>query len=308
MMRAGRAGHVRYPFVPGHEFSGTAVRCGASVTKVREGQRGVVQQILNCGFCKPCRAGDPLCLCENFTEMGCIKDGGMAEYCAVPETHFLPIPDAMGFDEAACVEPLANALSAVRSARIRMNDAVVVIGPGAIGILACRAAKLAGAGRVILVGTRDARLALARRQAFSVDEAVNIREEGAEDRLLHRLLGGRGADAVIDAAGSLSALQLGFRCMAPGARFILEGTPAPEDAVPFNMFSLPNEGSVKRVAGWSASDFLNAKVLIETGRVDVAPLITHRYPLARWEEGFDKAANDKDSALKVLLYQEENEG
>lgn len=303
MIRAGKAGHVRYPFIPGHEFSGTVTAVGEGVTNLKLGQRGVVQQILNCGFCKPCKAGAPLCLCENFTELGCIKDGGMAEFCAVPATHFLPIPDALSFDEAACVEPLANACSAVRSGQVRVNDTVVVIGPGAIGVLAAKVAKLLGAGTVILLGTRNSRLALAKNNGF-VDHTVNIREDGAEEMLKSTLLGGRGADVVIEAAGSLSALKLGLQLLAPGGRLVLEGTPSPTDTVPFNMFSLPNEGSVKRVAGWSASDFLSAKALIETKRVDVSPLITHRYPFFQWREGFEKAEHDKDSAVKVILYQE----
>lgn len=303
IIRAGKAGHVRYPFIPGHEFSGTVVAVGEGVTGIKPGQRGVVQQILNCGFCKPCKAGDPLCLCENFTELGCIKDGGMAEFCAVPATHFLPIPDTLSFDEAACVEPLANACSAVRSGQIRVNDTVVVIGPGTIGILAAKVAKLRGAGDVILLGTRDSRLALAKNNGF-VDQTVNIREPGAEEMLKSSLLGGRGADVVIEAAGSLSALKTGLRLLAPGGRLVLEGTPSPSDTVPFNMFSLPNEGSIKRVAGWSALDFLNAKELIETKRLDVSPLITHRYPFPQWWEGFEKAEHDKDSAVKVILYQE----
>lgn len=304
MIRAGKAGHVKYPFIPGHEFSGVITECGEGVKYLRPGQRGVIQQILNCGFCKPCKAGEPLCLCENFTELGCILDGGMAEYCVVPATHFLPIPDSMSFDEAACVEPLANACSAVRASRIRANDTVVIIGPGAIGILAANVARLSGAGKIILAGTRDARLSLAKESGFGVDETVNVRKDGAEDYLAETLLGGRGADVVIDAAGSLSALKLGFRILAPGGRLILEGTPFPEDVVPFNMFSLPNEASVKRVAGWSASDFLNAKTYIESKRIDVSPIITHRYPFSQWETGFDKAVHDKDSAIKVVLYQE----
>lgn len=301
MIRAGKAGHVHYPFIPGHEFSGTVCALGDGVRTVELGQRGVVQQILNCGFCKPCKEGQPLCLCQRFTELGCILDGGMAPYCVVPSTHFLPIDDGLSFDEAACVEPLANALSAVKAADVRLRDTVLIIGPGAIGLLAARAARLYGAGRVFMAGTRDARLEKAKLAAFQVDETFNVHRD--EDlRRMKQCLGSRGADVVIEAAGSLSALKLAFTCLAPGGRLILEGTPQPEDTIPFNMFALPNESSVRRVAGWRAADFQCAKELIEAGTIDVKPLITHRYPLSQWEEGFQKAACDKDHAIKVILY------
>jgi len=301
MIRAGKAGHVKYPFIPGHECSGTIVAAAVDVKDRFIGQRGVIQQIINCGSCKSCRAGKALCMCEKFSELGSTRDGAMAKYCVIPAQNFLPIPDEMSFEEAACVEPLANACHAIEAAKVCLNDTVVVIGPGAIGIMAAKVARSYGAGRVILVGTRDTRLDLAMKNDFGVNEAVNIRHPNAVDDLQNGLLKGRGADVVIEAAGSRSALELAFKILAPGGRIVLEGTPDPQDTIPFNMFSLPNEGSIVRVAGWSASNFLNALELITNRLIDVRPLITHRYSLSQWEEGFDKATNDKDSALKVVL-------
>lgn len=301
LIREGKAPHVTYPFVPGHEYGGTVVACGEGVQHVKVGDRGVVQQIIPCGICRESKIGTSVYMCYEHDEMGCQLDGGMAEYCVLPERNFLPIPDQMTFAQGTFVEPMANAAYAMHTARIQQNDTVVVIGPGPIGIVACKIAKFYGAARVILVGTRDGRLALAKNHDFGVDEVVNIRTPGAREYLLDTLLKGRGADVVMEASGNLDALKLCFEAVGRDGRIVLEGTPYIEETVPFNALKMNYGVSIHRICSWREIDLYNCVQYIASGRINVDPLITHSFTLSEWEKGFELATIGKDTAMKVVL-------
>lgn len=301
MLRDGSAGHAKYPFIPGHEFAGEIVAQGKNAQHYPIGTRGVVRQIITCGTCRACQSEGPVVRCLNMREMGCDLDGGMAEYCVLPEANFLPIPDSLSFDEAALCEPVANACCAVGTAQIQPNDVVVVIGPGPIGIAAAKLAKLRGAGKVILTGTRDSRLSFAMAHDFGVDEVVNIRSEGAEEDLLNRILAGRGADVVLETSGTLSGLEMSFRAAARGARILAEGLPPRSQTMPFNTFLLPDCASFHRISAWSRLDFVNALAFIASGKIDASAMITHRFSFREWEAAFETVATRKDEAIKVIL-------
>jgi len=301
IIRTSVAHHVTYPFIPGHEYSGTIVEIGPGVSRVRVGERGVVQQIIPNDMTREYKLGSAVCRCEHH-EMGCELDGGMAEYCVLPERNFLKMPDDISFDEGAFTEPMSNAGCCMWTAQVQPMDTVVIVGPGPIGICAAKIATFYGAGRVILVGTRDGRLNIARDNDFGVDEVVNIREPGAEERLLHGLLGGKGADVVMEASGTLSALDLCLRIAGKGCRIVCEGTPEKDALLPFNILKIPDGASIHRVSSWREIDFYNSLQYIATRKIDVKPLITHRFPLAEWEKAFEMATTGKDSAIKVMLY------
>ena len=300
IIRSGTATHVIYPFVPGHEYSGTIVETGPGVNHLRAGDRGVIEQIIPNPADRNYKMGVALA-CADHHEMGCELDGGMAEYCAVPAQNFLPIEEHVSFSEAAFTEPLANAACAVWSGRIQPMDNVVIIGPGPIGIAAARLASFCGAGRVILTGTRDSRLAIAKENGF-VEDTVNIRQPGAEEYLVNDLLGGKGADVIIEASGTLSGFETALRVIGPCGRILCEGTPPTGATLPFTPLMIPNGVSITRMAAWRDIDFYNALQFITSGKINVKPLITHEFPLEEWEAGFDVAVNHKDEAIKVMLY------
>lgn len=299
--RSGMSPRERYGFIIGHEFSGVVTAVGDGVQTVRTGDRGITHQIIGCGICRKCVRGGQL-QCEHYRELGNGLDGGFAEYCVMPEKSFFRLPDHVTFEQGTMVEPLANALCALRNAEIMPGDTVVVIGPGPIGIMMVRMAILMQAGSVVLVGTRDARLEMGRR--FGASHIVNIRESGAEAHLLQDILGGRGADAIIDASGSISGLELAFKCAVRGSRVCLEGSIDPGDRIDFSPHEFPSNAQFKKIAGWRTVDFRDALTAISDGQIDVDPLITHILPFAEWEKGFDLATHNKDDAIKVVLSME----
>ncbi len=296
IIRSGEAGHVCYPFVPGHEFSGVVEVCGSQVVGLEPGDRVAVHTILACGQCLPCHKGDTLA-CERYDELGSRRDGGFAEYCTVPARYLFRLPDQVGLPEGAMAEPLANAVSAVRQADLALGDRVVIIGPGPIGLLALQVARLAHPSVLVLVGTRDERLCLGER--LGATHTVNARRDGALDTL-RRILDGKGADAIIECAGTPSALRLAMDVVGYRARVVIEGVHDQGEEFgisPYRM--LAQSCRLVGVAGWTTADFARAVELIALGLVDVKPLITHTLPLEEWETGFHLATERKDEAIKV---------
>ena len=150
IIRSGRADHVLYPFIPGHEFSGVVEECGSLVNHIEVGDRVAVHTILACGLCCACRQGD-ITSCENYDECGSRRDGGFAEYCAVPARWVFRLPDHVSLAEGALAEPLANACSVVRNCKLQEGDQVVIVGPGPIGLFAAQVAALHYPSKVVLV-------------------------------------------------------------------------------------------------------------------------------------------------------------
>ena len=214
-------GHIGDPFplVPGHEFVGEVAAIGDEAAKrrgLRPGDRIAVEMQLPCGACPRCTEGrynlcdrdDPAAGLPVGREYGINIPrtaapglwGGYADYLHVPaEAIVHRLPETIPWDTAALVEPLAVSFRAVQRGRVTEGDTVVIIGPGPVGLLISAAAKIAGAARVVMVGTRQNRLDLARR--FGTDATVNSRAVDDVRGAVAEALGGL-ADVVIEIAES----------------------------------------------------------------------------------------------------------
>jgi 2-desacetyl-2-hydroxyethyl bacteriochlorophyllide A dehydrogenase len=298
IIRDGAAPGVQYPFVPCHEFAGVVEACGSQVDSIQPGDRVTVHQVYGCGGCLECRAGDVM-VCQGVEIGGYTRDGGFAEYCTVPARYLFKLPDHVTLAEGAMVEPLANAVSAVREAGVDSGERTVIIGPGPIGLLALQVARLSNPPVLVLVGTRDERLALG--EQFGATHTINVRREGAEEAL-KAILGDQGAHVAIDCAGTPSALELAWRIIGWRGRIVIEGAHGADETMPIPPLSLlVRSARVIGVCGWLTSDFARAVELISSGLVDVKPLITHTFRIEEWETAFEMITERKSEAIKVML-------
>ena len=273
IIRAGVAGHVRYPVIPGHEFSGVVETCGSGVRYLQPGDRACVHSIFNCGQCSACRKGD-ICACEHYDDAGAQSDGGFAEYCSVPARHLLKLPDHVTFEEGALMEPLANACAVIRLANIKMGEKVVIVGPGPIGLL----------GKQLVPEART----------------VNVRREGGKQEI-QELLGGKGADVIIECAGTPSAWGMLNDLVAFRGRILIEALYEPGQTVPIDPYGMLvcRAVSVSGVCGWLTCDFVHALECVSRKMVDVAALHTHTFSLDEWETAFEYAEKRKSEAIKI---------
>jgi 2-desacetyl-2-hydroxyethyl bacteriochlorophyllide A dehydrogenase len=293
----GREKDIRVPVIPGHEFAGEVVEKGPEVADVDLGSRVAVNLVNNCGHCHYCRRGYPnLCLHTNL--IGFHTNGGFAEYVVVPSQRCHVIPDPMTWDAAASIEPVTSALAALKKSGVRSSDFVAIIGPGPIGLYACQIAKLEGARKVFVLGTRQSRLDVATQLGAQKTILVNREDPFLSLQEVLAETDGKGVDVVLEASGSSSSVRLALKIAAKRARVVLlsifhdSSSFEPMDIV-FKQLKLYGSFDYEWI------DFEQGRDLIADGRVRTEPLITHRYPLQSIEEGI--RVMEEKKAIKVMI-------
>ena len=302
IMRDGQAPWANYPIIPGHEFSGIVEQCGGSCQYVQPGDRVGVHIFIYCGQCPSCRRDDTGG-CQNRSELGLTTSGGFAEYCVAPEKFLYRLPDNVSLEEASMLEPLANAVAAVRNVDVKMGQRVVVIGPGPIGLLVVAVARLHSPSILTLVGTRETRLAIG--TTMGATHTLNITKPGAVETLKREILEGKGADIVIECAGTQSAIKLALDIMGRNCRIGLEGSLGAGNTFALSGYAMQScSAKMIGISGWRTKDFTKALELVASGTVDVRPIITQRVALEQWEEAFEMITTRKDECVKAIITME----
>lgn len=280
------------PTVMGHEFSGQIIDIGRDVEGWHAGDRIISECFPNvCGRCYYCLTGEYV-HCPNKKVVG-----AFTKYVALPPSIIHKIPDTLSYDEAALVQPCADAFSAVtRNSHVLPGDTVVVLGPGPIGLLINQVARVNGAGSVIQTGHRGVRLSIA--EKIGADVTIAVEEEDTVNRVLE-LTDGGGADIVYEASGASSSALHAFDLVRMQGQITF--MTAPSEPVPLLFGKIVSkELTVKGslVSKWI--DYERCVKLISQGRIEVKPIITHKYPITDWKKAFDAILNKK--AGKVLLH------
>ena len=257
------------------------------------GDRVAVSRLCACGKCLYCGLGRPA-LCDQRGEIGLDRDGGLAEYVAVPARNLYHLPDSADWALAASVDPLASALPAVHRASIMFEDTVVILGAGALGLYAAQLVRLAGPQRLIVLGRGAGRLAVARVWA---DEVVDVAAEDGLD-VVRRLTGGQGAHVVIEASGNLEAAAEAVRLAGRAGRVALLGAYPQPAPVPVREI-VQREIQLYGTWGYSPDEYLQALSLLMGGHVRYQPLVTHTLPLTELDRALALVANRE--AIKVHL-------
>jgi L-iditol 2-dehydrogenase len=287
---------VQYPLVPGHEFIGEVVGAGPRVTRLRPGQRVAIEPNWGCGACDLCHEGSGN-LCLRRTAVGIDRAGGFADLAVLPERACWPAPDGLDDERLLLTEPLAVVVRAVARAAPRAGESAAVVGMGTLGLLAVQVLRGRGC-RVLAVSRTDRRLGLAR--AFGAESTLAL---GAGDPVAAaRALAGRdGVDLVVETAGTAAAVeqvlgQVGF--VRPGGRVVLTGLP--HDPARVDFFWVVRREIDVRGSMIYQQEFGEALALLARGAVEVAPLLTHRFPLAEIEAAL--LAHRQPEAIKVAVF------
>ena len=290
------SGMAQLPLIPGHEWSGEVVELGSNVSEFSIGDRVTGECSVGCRSCSYCIRGW-YNQCQFRTETGILnRDGGCAEYISFPK-HFLHKCNKMEFAESAFIEPTGVALYATKLISVCPEDYVAVMGPGPIGLFAVQTAKAYGARKVILVGTRDERLAVGR--VLGADVTVNVSTENLLGKV-REATDGHMIDAVIEAVGKPAVWDDIASIIAPRARVAMTGLFAgAKCSVDFDPLVVSNI-TVFGVLG-SPGVWDEAIDLHERGAVTAQPLITHRLALSEFVEGVEIMRNRTDGVIKVVL-------
>ena len=273
--------------VMGHEFAGVVDAVGGGVERHAPGDRVCVYPFA------PIDHHDLQVAMETGIGMS-DHPGAYAEAVVVDEAMLWRLPDSLGFDEGALVEPLAVVLHALNIAEVTAGDPCAVIGAGPIGTMTAAALRARGVDRLVVIEKNERRLDRARRLGF---EAIGL--DAVHEHTL-AALAGRPPAVVFECAGSPAAPNLAVELVAPSGRVILLGVL--EEPVSISQLLLMlKEAQIRSSFAYRPADFDEAISLIETGKVPAADLITGRAPLSRAQECFDDLVSPETEHLKVLL-------
>ena len=288
---------VRFPVVPGHEWSGVVDTVGEDVTVVAPGQRVVCEGNIGCLSCPRCRAGDTH-LCQRYDAVGFTRGGGWGEFVVVPARILHPLPDHVSFEAAALVEPGSCVVKALGRARIEPAETVGVVGVGALGALAIRIARLRSPAAIVAFGVRDEELELAR--SLGADAVVNVAEQDAEEVARH-LLGGA-LDVVVETAGAVPAVELSTRLVREGGRVVLLGIAGQEQELVLPADRIPlRDLSILGSVGYTTAAWAEMVSLLRERLVDLDAIVTHRFPLDRFEDAFALMDERRGIVARIVL-------
>ena len=291
-----------YPFIPGHEWSGTVVQLGegADVLGWRVGDRVAGTSHDPCGFCRMCRVGRYQ-LCENYGKPGLhhqyghTSQGADAEYVVHSVKSVYKLPEELELPLGAMVDTASIALHSVKRPGVEPGDVVVVVGAGPMGLLTADCAAALGAGHVIVTGSGE-RLAKARDLGFDV---INYRETDPVAAVRDRT-GGHGAHLAIDTGGTQSSIRQAVDVLRKGGRVSFTGVPTEGDTpLPMQKIVLEEIDLFGVRANPNAMD--EVMPLIVSERVRVKPLVTHTFPIEKYGDALHTFAERIDGALKVLV-------
>ena len=290
-------GQSKYPIIPGHEWSGEVVAMGSGVKNVAVGDRVVGETTISCGRCKYCLTGR-YNLCPHRVENGVLgKNGAGAEFLVYPAHALHRFSERLSFEEAAFIEPAAVAYRGVKKLKISPDDKVAVIGAGPIGLLSMQMAKAFGARYVALVDVRENRLKTGMR--LGADEVLDLSRYKSVEEMLSCPPEER-FTAVIEATGNAAAVETILDYAAPAAKICLLGLcgghTARVDVDKLVTYDLELHGSLSSPGVWEA-----VIGLMESGKIRVKELISHRFSLKEMEKAFLLMEQKDPEIVKILL-------
>ncbi|GAB2559769.1 zinc-binding alcohol dehydrogenase family protein [Spirosoma areae] len=289
--------YFSYPRILGHELATELVEADGA-PDFSPGEAITFIPYFNCGHCIACRAGKPNC-CVSMQVAGVHIDGGMVEYLSVP-SHSLVHGEGLGFDELALVEPLAIGAHGVGRANVQPGEFVLVIGAGPIGLGIMEFARIAGA-TVIALDLNESRLTFCRHN-LGILHTINA---SAPDvvKQLGVITNGDMPTVVIDATGSLRAINTAFAYLAHGGRYVLVGLQKGEISFSHPEFH-KREATLMSSRNATRSDFERVITSMKNGLVDPTTYITHRVSFDQVSDEFAQWLNPVNNVIKAMVTME----
>jgi threonine 3-dehydrogenase len=281
------------PFTVGHEFAGEVAEVGRLVTDVHEGDRVTAEGHIVDGRCLLCRTGNSH-VCPYTKIIGVDRDGCFAEYIAMPATNVWHLDDNISFDVGGIHDPMGNAFHTALTAEIP-GSTVLITGCGPIGLFAVGICKAAGASRIIATDINDKRLELAR--TMGANDAVKPQDA---ERLVKQYTDNLGVDVVLEMSGVPSAIHQALALVRVGGRVQMLGIPAKPLEVNFASEVIFKGITIYGVVGRRMYDTWHQMTrFLRSGHFDPAPVITHRFPMERFDEAI--GAIKSGTAGKVIF-------
>ena len=285
---------VRPGLIVGHEPVGIIEKLGSAVTGYEIGQRVIAGAITPCGQCHPCLDGhSSQCGGQAMGgwQLGNSIDGCQAEYVRIPnaQANLTPVPDGLSDEQVLmCPDIMSTGFGGAESGHIRIGDTVAIFAQGPIGLCATAGAKLMGATRIIVVDGVPERLAVARQ--LGADITINFREQDPVQRI-QEITGGAGVDVAIEALGTQQTFESCLRSLKPGGTLSSLGVYSGKLSMPLDAFAagLGDHKIITTLCPGGKERMRRLMAVVASGRVDLTPMVTHRFALDDIVEAYDRA-------------------
>ncbi|MBM3266119.1 MAG: L-threonine 3-dehydrogenase [Candidatus Sericytochromatia bacterium] len=289
-------GRIRTPLVIGHEFSGDVVAVGEAVVDFAGGEYVSAESHVICGVCRQCREGNGH-ICHDTTILGVDLDGSYAEFVRIPAKNAWKNPATLPPEFASLQEPLGNAVHTVLSGPIS-GKTCAVFGCGPQGLMAVGVARASGATKLFAVDVNDYRLDLARKMGAT--RTFNPTRDDVVGDILAETTDEGGVQVVCEMSGHPQAIRQGFEALANGGRYAMLGIPSGPVELDLASQIVFKGALVQGIIGRRVFEtWYQTSALLASGRLDIAPLITHRFPLEHFAEAF--ALMQSGNCGKVVL-------
>lgn len=285
---------VNPPVVLGHEYSGEVVEVGEGVTGFAVGDHVTVDPNIYCGHCAYCQNGKKQ-LCPSMEAIGVTRDGGFAQYSRIPASQAFKLEPTVPWEAAAMAEPLACCLHGIDLAGIQVGDKVCVVGGGAIGLLMVQLAKLSGASQIVLSEPNEKRRQVGLQ--LGANAAIDPTRPDSQEAFA-QVLGG-GANVVIECVGNVPAVKSAFQFAGKGATVLLFSVPKVDATFDLPLFDVYKKELTIKGSFVNPDTHARAVALINSGKVDFDPIITHRFTLDQLPEAI--AMQMSDASIKVVV-------
>ncbi|MDH3243478.1 MAG: alcohol dehydrogenase catalytic domain-containing protein [Saprospiraceae bacterium] len=289
-----------YPFIPGHEWSGTIIELGSRAVSLgwKKGDRVCAISHCGCGYCNMCLKGR-YNLCLNYghedrghRQYGHYTQGAYAQYIRTSVKSIFKIPDSMPLEIAACVDPLSIALYTVKRSRLQPGDDLLILGTGPQGMMAILCAIALGAGRIIAAGSGGRLKKAAELGAITID----YKTEDVVERVKH-LTDGLGVPAVLECAGTAQSVKQACLAAARGGVISTIGIPHDDPQIPIKRMVLDE---IELIGNRANPNTARETVeLLVNDRINIDSLLTHRYPLRDFATALEVFESRQDGAIKV---------
>lgn len=303
---------VRKGLTIGHEPVGIIEKLGSAVTGYMEGQRVIAGAITPSGHSHAslagCHAQDGVGTPHGWKPMGGWKfgntiDGCQAEYVLVPDAmaNLAPVTDSLTDEQVLmCPDIMSTGFAGAESGKIRIGDTVAIFAQGPIGLCAVAGARLSGATTIIGVDALASRLEMARQ--LGVDHAIDFKKIDPVDEIM-RITGGRGVDVAIEALGTQATFEACLRVLRPGGTLSSLGVYSSDLNIPLSAFAagLGDHKIITTLCPGGKERMRRLMDVIASHRVDLRPLVTHRFKLDEIEAAYELFASQRDGVLKVAI-------
>ena len=300
------SGTYSYPLIPGHEFSGQVVKIGDSADNKWLNKRVGVFPLIPCKECIPCQ-NKQYEMCRNYSYLGSRRDGGFAEYVAVPQENLVELPDNVTYEQAAMLEPMAVAVHSIRRVQVKEDDSVVVCGMGTIGLFVVMFLLEQGVKNLFVIGNKDFQKRKILELGVKEENYCDSKIQDVNDWLKTKSAN-YGFDVFFECVGKNETIKLAVDNAAPAGKVMLVGNPYGDITLDKSVYWKILRHQLIVTGTWNSSFTNNENddwryVINKLNERKIMPekMITHKFSLDEIEKGYHIMRDKSEDYIKVMM-------